>query len=109
MLINEVGQTTGLMGDRAARTSSCGVPVPGAKALGALREELEVPTKAGAAPPRRGLLDEGGGTSGPPLVRRELPPVGRWREIHRSASRIGSGGKWRPPVAPKPGQRGSPG
>jgi hypothetical protein len=64
----------GLMGDRAARVGGCGVPVPGAKALGALEEELEAPTKAGAAPPRRGLPDEGGGTSGPPLVRREPPP-----------------------------------
>jgi len=47
------------MGDRAARTSGCGFPVPGAKALEALGEELEAPTKAGAAPPRRGLPDEG--------------------------------------------------
>jgi len=31
------------------------------------------------------------------------------REIHRSASRIGSGGKWRPPVAPGcRGGRGAP-
>ena len=70
---------------------------------------MGTPTKAGAAPPRRGLPDEGGGVPGPLLVRRELPPAGRWREIHRSASQIGSGGKRRPPVAPKPGQRGSPG
>jgi hypothetical protein len=71
----EAGQTTGLMGDRAARAGGCGVPVPGAKALGALGEELEAPTKAGAAPPRRGLPDEGGSASGPLLVRRE-PPLG---------------------------------
>jgi len=58
-LTNEVGQTTGLMGDRAARIGGHGVPVPGAKALGALGEELGAPTKAGAAPPRRGLPDEG--------------------------------------------------
>jgi hypothetical protein len=51
----------GLMGDRAARIGGCGFPVPRAKALGALREELGPPTKAGAAPPRRGLPDEGGG------------------------------------------------
>jgi len=44
--------------------------------LGALGEELEAPTKAGAAPPRRGLPDEGGGASGPLLVRRELPLEG---------------------------------
>jgi hypothetical protein len=69
----EVGQTTGLMGDRAARIGGCGVPVPGAKALGALGEELGAPTKAGAAPPRRGLPDEGGGAPGLPLVRREPP------------------------------------
>jgi hypothetical protein len=60
----EAGQTTGLMGDRAAKT------------LGALEEELGAPTKAGAAPPRRGLPDEGGGAPGPPLVRREPPPRG---------------------------------
>jgi hypothetical protein len=72
----EAGQTTGLMGDRAARTGGCSVPVPGAKALGALGEELEAPTKAGAAPLRRGLPDEGGGASGPLLVRRGLPPEG---------------------------------
>jgi hypothetical protein len=65
-----------LMEDRAARVGGYGVPVPGAKAPGALREALEVPTKAGTAPPRRGLPDEGGGTSGPPLVRRELPLEG---------------------------------
>jgi hypothetical protein len=47
------------MGDRAARIGGYGVPVPGAKALGALGEELGAPTKAGAAPPRRGLPDEG--------------------------------------------------
>ena len=64
------------MGDRAARTGGHGVPVPGAKALGALGEELGAPTKAGAAPPRRGLPDEGGGAPGLPLVRRELPPRG---------------------------------
>jgi hypothetical protein len=58
-LSSEVGQTTGLMGDRAARIGGCGFPVPGAKALGALGEELGAPTKAGAAPPRRGLPDEG--------------------------------------------------
>jgi hypothetical protein len=75
-LTNEVGQTTGLMGDRAARVGGYGFPVPGAKALGALREAVGPPTKAGAAPPRRGLPDEGGSTSGPPLVRRELPPEG---------------------------------
>jgi hypothetical protein len=43
--------------------------------LGALGEELGAPTKAGAAPPRRGLPDEGGGAPGPLLVRRE-PPLG---------------------------------
>ena len=58
-MTNEVGQTTGLMGDRAARIGGCGFPVPGAKALGALREAVGPPTKAGAAPPRRGLPDEG--------------------------------------------------
>jgi hypothetical protein len=72
----EAGQTTGLMGDRAARVGGCGFPVPGAKALGALGEELEAPTKAGAAPPRRGLPDEGGSASGPLLVRREPPLEG---------------------------------
>jgi hypothetical protein len=41
---------------------------------------MGAPTKAGAAPPRRGLPDEGGGVPGPLLVRRELPPAGRWRE-----------------------------
>jgi hypothetical protein len=61
------------MGDRAARIGGYGVPVPGAKALGALGEELGAPTKAGAAPPRRGLPDEGGGAPGPLPVRRELP------------------------------------
>ena len=75
-LSSEVGQTTGLMGDRAARIGGCGVPVLGAKALGALGEELGPPTKAGAAPPRRGLPDEGGSASGPLLVRGELPPGG---------------------------------
>jgi hypothetical protein len=75
-LLYEAGQTTGLMGDRAARAGGCGFPVPGAKALGALGEELEAPTKAGAAPPRRGLPDEGGSASGPLLVRREPPPGG---------------------------------
>jgi hypothetical protein len=64
------------MGDRAARAGGHGVPVPGAKALGALREAVGTPTKAGAAPPRRGLPDEGGGVPGPPLVRREPPPEG---------------------------------
>jgi hypothetical protein len=72
----EAGQTTGLMGDRAARVGGHGFPVPGAKALGALGEELEAPTKAGAAPPRRGLPDEGGSASGPLPVRRELPLEG---------------------------------
>jgi hypothetical protein len=47
---------------------------------GALGEELGTPTKAGAAPPRRGLPDEGGCVPGPLLVRRELPPAGRWAE-----------------------------
>jgi hypothetical protein len=47
------------MGDRAVRIGGCGFPVPGAKALGALGEEMGTPTKAGAAPPRRGLPDEG--------------------------------------------------
>jgi hypothetical protein len=75
-LLYEAGQTTGLMGDRAARVGGYGSPVPGAKALGALGEELGAPTKAGAAPPRRGLPDEGGGASGPLLVRRELPLEG---------------------------------
>jgi hypothetical protein len=51
-------------------------PSPQGKALGALGEELEAPTKAGAAPPRRGLPDEGGGASGPLLVRREPPLEG---------------------------------
>jgi hypothetical protein len=73
---SEVGQTTGLMGDRAAGSGGYGVPVPGAKALGALREAVGPPTKAGAAPPRRGLPDEGGSGPGPPLVRRELPLEG---------------------------------
>jgi hypothetical protein len=73
---SEVGQTTGFMGDLVARIGGCGVPVPGAKALGALREKLEVPTKAGAAPPRRGLPDEGGGVPGPLPVRREPPLEG---------------------------------
>ena len=44
--------------------------------LGALGEELGAPTKAGAAPPRRGLPDEGGGAPGPLLVRREPPLEG---------------------------------
>jgi hypothetical protein len=79
-LTNEVGQTTGLMGDRAARVGGHGFPVPGAKALGALREAVGPPTKAGAAPPRRGLPDEGGSGPGPPLVRREPPLAGRWTE-----------------------------
>jgi hypothetical protein len=61
LLLAEVAQTGGLMGDRAARTGGYGFPVPRAKALGALGEELGTPTKAGAAPPRRGLPDEGGG------------------------------------------------
>jgi len=73
-LLYEAGQTTGLMGDRAARIGGCGFPVPGAKALGALGEELGPPTKAGAAPPRRGLPDEGGSGPGLPLVRGEPPP-----------------------------------
>lgn len=73
LFTNEGTQTGAFMGDRAARIGSCGVPVPGAKALGALGEELEAPTKAGAAPPRRGLPDEGGSASGPLPVRRELP------------------------------------
>jgi hypothetical protein len=34
-------------------------PSPQGKALGALREAVGPPTKAGAAPPRRGLPDEG--------------------------------------------------
>jgi hypothetical protein len=37
-LLYEAGQTTGLMGDRAARVGGYGFPVPGAKALGALGE-----------------------------------------------------------------------
>jgi hypothetical protein len=97
------------MGDRAARIGGHGFPVPGAKALGALGEELGAPTKAGAAPPRRGLPDEGGGAPGLPLVRGELPPGDDGKRALSSLSRIGSGGNWRPPVAPKPGQRGSPG
>jgi hypothetical protein len=72
----EAVQTDSLMGYRAARIGGCGVPVPGAKALGALGEELGPPTKAGAAPPRRGLPDEGGSGPGLPLVRRELPLEG---------------------------------
>jgi hypothetical protein len=75
-LLYEAGQTTGLMGDRAARAGGHGFPVPGAKALGALGEELGAPTKAGAAPPRRGLPDEGGGAPGPLPVRREPPLEG---------------------------------
>jgi len=53
-------------------------PSPQGKTLGALREAVGPPTKAGAAPPRRGLPDEGGSGPGPPLVRRELPLAGRW-------------------------------
>jgi hypothetical protein len=75
-LLYEAGQTTGLMGDRAARAGGHGFPVPGAKALGALGEELGAPTKAGAAPPRRGLPDEGGGAPGPLPIRREPPLEG---------------------------------
>jgi hypothetical protein len=103
----EVGQTTGLMGDRASRAGGCGVPVSGAKAPEALREELGAPTKAGAAPPRRGLPDEGGGAPGLPLGKGATPGWAVERTLHRSVSRIGSGGKWRPPVAP--GCRGSRG
>ena len=51
-------------------------PSPQGKTLGALGEELEAPTKAGAAPPRRGLPDEGGSGPGTPLVRREPPLEG---------------------------------
>jgi hypothetical protein len=98
------------MGDRAARIGGHGFPVPGAKALGALGEELEAPTKAGAAPPRRGLPDEGVVLLDLSRSDGSLPwGVMMGRELHRSASRRGSGGKWRPPVAPKPGRRGSPG
>jgi hypothetical protein len=94
-LTNEAGQTTGLMGDRAARTGGHGAPVPGAKALGALGEELEAPTKAGAAPPRRGLPDEGGGASGPLLVRGE-PPPGDGGEHHPSPEKGAAGSGARP-------------
>jgi hypothetical protein len=76
LFTNEGTQTGVFMGDRAARIGGHGVPVPGAKALGALEEELGAPTKAGAAPPRRGLPDEGGSAPGPPLVRREPPLEG---------------------------------
>jgi hypothetical protein len=109
-LTNEVGQTTGLMGDRAARVGGCGFPVPGAKALGALREAVGPPTKAGAAPPRRGLPDEGGRRPWTSLGPTGATPGGAMdREIYRSASRIGSGGKRRPPVAPRcRGSRGAP-
>jgi hypothetical protein len=48
-LLYEAGQTTGLMGDRAARAGGYGFPVPGAKALGALGEEI-----GGADESRRG-------------------------------------------------------
>jgi hypothetical protein len=75
LFTNEGTQTGVFMGDRAGRAGGYGFPVPGAKALGALGEELEAPTKAGAAPPRRGLPDEGGSASGPLPVRRE-PPLG---------------------------------
>jgi hypothetical protein len=67
------GQPHG-MPSRQDRRLRC--PSPWGKTLGALGEELGAPTKAGAAPPRRGLPDEGGGTSGPPLVRWELPLAG---------------------------------
>jgi len=33
-LLYEAGQTTGLMGDRAARVGGCGFPVPRAKPWG---------------------------------------------------------------------------
>jgi hypothetical protein len=81
-------------------------PSPQGRTLGALGEELGPPTKAGAAPPRRGLSDEGGGGPGLPLVRGELPP-GVMERAPSSLSRKGSGGKWRPPIAP--GCRGSGG
>jgi hypothetical protein len=76
LFTNEGTQTGAFMGDRAARIGDCGVPVLRAKALGALREAVGPPTKAGAAPPRRGLPDEGGSGPGTPLVRRELPLEG---------------------------------
>ena len=85
----------GLMGDRAARIGGYGVPVPGAKALGALGEELGTPTKAGAAPPRRGLPDEGGGGPGLPLVRGE-PPPGDDGEHHPSPEKGAAGSGARP-------------
>jgi hypothetical protein len=72
----EAVQTDSLKGCRAAKIGGHGFPVPGAKALGALREAVGPPTKAGAAPPRRGLPDEGGSGPGPLLVRRELPLEG---------------------------------
>jgi hypothetical protein len=107
LFTNEGTQTGTFMGDRAARVGGYGFPVPGAKALGALREAVGPPTKAGAAPPRRGLPDEGGSGPGPPLVRGELPPGDDGKRAPSSLSRKGSGGKRRPPVAP--GCRGSGG
>jgi len=76
LFFTEAVRLDSLMGCRAARIGGHGVPVPGAKALGALREAVGPPTKAGAAPPRRGLPDEGGSGPGPLLVRRELPLEG---------------------------------
>jgi hypothetical protein len=103
----EAVQTDSLMGYRAARIGGCGVPVPGAKALGALGEELGPPTKAGAAPPRRGLPDEGVAVLDFPWSDGSFPWRGDGVNNPLPFSRRGSGGKRRPPVAP--GCRGSRG
>jgi hypothetical protein len=72
----EAVQMGSLMGDPGRQDWRLRFPSPQGRTLGALGEELGTPTKAGAAPPCRGLPDEGGGVPGPLLVRREPPPEG---------------------------------
>jgi hypothetical protein len=109
LFTNEGTQTSVFMGDRAARIGGCGVPVPRAKTLGALGEEMGAPTKAGAAPPRRGLPDEGVAFLDLSWSDGSCPRLGDGERNPSLRLPIGSGGNWRPPVVPKPGQRGSPG
>jgi hypothetical protein len=71
---------------------------------------MGTPTKAGAAPPRRGLPDEGGGVPGPLLVRREPPLAGRWVERSIAPSPNRERRELAPARSPRmPGQQGSPG
>jgi hypothetical protein len=108
-LTNEVGQTTGLMGDRAARVGGCGFPVPRAKPWG--RWERNWRRRRKPARHRRVVASRMRGVA--PLDLSWSDGSYPWRgDDERTPSTPlprRDGGNWRPPVAPRcRGSRGAP-